>query len=407
VGVALLVVPWLVAGALYALAKLEASPAADASRDAVSGASSTASNLEGPWGKLHLTPIVISPPLEYVPSNWGPIEKPQWRFPETSRQTLERFFRARGLPDAAVNQLLAATRDEPRINGLVVTPDVDLVRRLDTNQRAGIYKQLALTALNERQNSAYRHLAASAEEWLGRSPISAATMNLVKPYVYPDGEFVYFSDIDLVRMELKDPAELQRLAKGLLRESTYLVELQIPPETAGDPAKLDALVEYWGRGGRRTDVRPIIESLASKSGHGVDISHLLPAQARMHLYRYPQITLKDLDKPSFANCFWTALNFFRSEPDDRLLDAAYAREMLKRDYYLVHDQLQLGDVALFADSQGNYFHAAVYLASDFYYGKNGTSSLSPWTIVPMNRLRGYYPEYAHDWNVTHYRRKGM
>ena len=166
-------------------------------------------------------------------------------------------------------------------------------------------------------------------------------------------------------------------------------------------------LEYWGRGGRRTDIRPLLESVVSSGqDRTIDISHLLPTLAREHLYRYPRVALGDFDKPSFVNCFWTALNFFNAEPDDRYLSSEFAIERLKRDYFIIHDQLQLGDVAAFVDPAGGIFHAAVYLADGLVFGKNGTSHLAPWSIVPMDRLKSYYPEHEDHWQVVYYRRNG-
>ena len=53
--------------------------------------------------------------------------------------------------------------------------------------------------------------------------------------------------------------------------------------------------------------------------------------------------LADFDKPGMVNCFWTALNFFNVDADDRYLDANVAIERLKRDYFIVHDQFQFGE----------------------------------------------------------------
>ena len=68
--------------------------------------------------------------------------------------------------------------------------------------------------------------------------------------------------------------------------------------------------------------------------------------------------------------------------------------------------MQLGDVVAFVDPAGGIFHAAVYLADGLVFGKNGTSHLSPWSIVPMDRLKGYYLEHADHWQVVYYRRNG-
>jgi hypothetical protein len=126
---------------------------------------------------------------------------------------------------------------------------------------------------------------------------------------------------------------------------------------------------------------------------------------RRLLYRYPKVSLEDLEKPQLANCFWTALNFFNTTPDDRMLDPAYALERLHQDYYLVQDGLQLGDIVALSDRNLNIFHVAVYLADDLVFTKNGFFSLAPWTILPMDRLKGHYAEHRDNWRVTYYRRK--
>lgn len=396
----LIVVPWAIAITLYVRGSAGTLEAEQARTVDPGAAVPVANGTAQPWGRLDITPIVISPPLEYVPSNWGPVEPPRWYFHGATRQQLEQFLTSIGLQPAQVSQLLARVRPEPQ--GLVVEPDPAAVRGLAPNVRAEIYRELALSPRNSRQRDAYRFFGPSADVWLGRVPVSAHTRQAIEPLIYRMGDFVYFADIDLLRPEIGDPAELQRLAKRLFREATMIVKLRL------EPNQLDAAVEYWGRGGRRTDIRPLLESIVTgDQDHSIDVSHLLPTLARNHLYRYPQITLGDLDKAGFVNCFWTALNFFNAEPDDRYLNSSYAIERLKRDYFIVHDQFQFGDVAAFVDPEGGIFHAAVYLADGLVFGKNGTSPLSPWTIVPIDRLKGYYPEHADHWEVVFYRRKDL
>lgn len=394
---ALIVLPWLIAGAFYSRGSGEADPPATSRPVAADDGASARSGDRRPWGQLIITPIVISPPLEYVPSNWGPVEPPRWYFQRATRAQLEQFLASAGVSSEQTAQLLTRVRSEG--HDLIVEPDPTLVRRLAPNVRAEIYRELAMSPRNHRQRDAYRYYASSSEVWL-TGLISPGTRQLVEPLTYRIGDFVYFADIDLVRPAITDPAELQHLAKRLMREATLLVRLRL------DESQLDAAVEYWGRGGRRTDIRPLLESIVmGGQDPSIDISHLLPSLPREHLYRYPRITLGDLEKPSLVNCFWTALNFFNVEPDDRYLNAAIAMDALKRDYFIVHDNLQFGDVAAFVDPAGGIFHAAVYLADGLVFGKNGTSHLSPWTIVPMDRLKGYYLEHADHWQVVYYRRK--
>ncbi len=400
--VVLLVVPWLVAFALYARSGAPAAPAPAVNAEAaLEPAASTLA--PGPWGELVTTPIVISPPLEQVPSNWGPIVPAEWRFPDASRDALDGFLRSTGLSPAQVSALLAAAQPEPRIRGLVVRPDPALLWSLTPDVRAALYMQLAQTGLNPRQQDAYRYGGATPEEWLGSSLVSPETFQLVRPLIYRQGSFLYFADIDLVRTRVRDPEALQRLAKALFRVSTMVVELRVP-----NGSNLGAVAEYRGRGGRRTDILPLLESVTGAETHRqIDITHLLPPTARLNLYRYPRVTLEDLQRPQLVNCLWTALNFFNPRPDDRLVDLDTATAVLRRDYYFVHDRFQLGDLLVLTDSTGALLHVAVYLADDLVFTKNGMSALSPWVIMNVSGLKGYYLQYGENLQVQYYRRNDL
>jgi hypothetical protein len=296
-----------------------------------------------------------------------------------------------------VRALRATVREIP--DGLVIRPSNDLLARLSPDVRARVYVPLMRDERNRPQFEAYRYFGTTIDEWLG-TRISPDTRRLVEPLIYRHEDFLYFADIDLVRSQIED-GELQRLVKALLRHSTVLAKLSIPEES-----ELPAIVEYWGRGGRRTDIRPLLESIAQNDAQ-IDISHLLPPLAREHLYRYPKITGADLDRPALNNCFWTALNFFNVEPDDRYLDLDFALTRLRSAYYVVHNDLQLGDVIAFLDDQFDVFHVAVYVADGLVFSKNGFSSLAPWTILPVEHLKGHYFQYAENWRLVFYRRKDL
>ncbi len=117
------------------------------------------------------------------------------------------------------------------------------------------------------------------------------------------------------------------------------------------------------------------------------------------------MSLAELGQPQLVNCFWTALNFFNEEPDERLVDPKVAVAQLKQNYFIVQDELQLGDIVAISDQHLNIFHVAVYLADNLVFTKNGYFSLAPWTIVPMDQLKGHFAEHAGDWHITYYRRK--
>jgi len=394
---ALLVVPWLIAGGLY-FRRSEPTVAGSVSMPSA-GLNKPVS--AGPWGKLTVTPVVVSPPLEYVAADWGRSTEPDtWYFPGTSAELLEAFLAATGLSTEQVARLRSNVRSQPSIRGVVVTPDTELVRSLNPEVRSRLYGQLAKSALNFDQASSFRFLGASSEDWLGGTLISPQTRRLVEPMIYRDGEFLNFADPEAIRSAISDTEELRRLAKALLRQATVLVRLSV-----GEDSEVDGLADYWGRGGRRIDLRPLLESVVGAGpDRSIDIVHLLPTFARHHLYRYPKASTADYAKPLLANCLWTALNFFRAEPDDRFLDVNTALETLRRDYYVVEHGFQLGDIIGFVDDEGDLFHVAVFLADDLVYTKNGTSPMAPWTIVSTDYLKGFYKRHANDMRLIYHRR---
>lgn len=396
----MLAVPWLVVAGVFLWTH---QPAGEKPARPAPEAASAAK--PGPWGSLKKTPIVISPPLELISDSWGRESRTpyQWLLPGTSPEVMLAFLSSTGLTPEQIAQLQASARPDSSINGLVVTPTPELLRSLSPEVRAKLYVQLGRTPLNFDQCNAFRFAATSSDDWFAGSLISPATRRLVEPLLYRHGEHLYFADVDLVRSQITDPTELRYLAKTLLRQPTDIVELLVT-----DPSSVKDLADYWGNGGRRTDIRPLLESVAAEGkDHSIDIIHLLPTLAREHLYRYPRPTAAERDRSTLVNCLWSSLNFFNSTPDDRFLDVAYSLDRLRQDYYVVESNFELGDVVVFLDEQGNIFHAAVQIADDLVFTKNGQSTMAPWVIVPIETLKDFYrPRWEHP-RLIYNRRKGL
>lgn len=392
----LLVIPWLVVATIY-------TRGAAASAPEPAAAAPKSPGTPGPWGKLVTTPILVSPPLEYIAIEDAPIAALRWSFPGVTADLLASFLASTGMAPEDARSLQAAAQPAPEINGLTIAPDPALVRRLSPEVRGRLYIQLGKTSLNRAQAHAYRFLGASVEEWLSGSTISAETRALVTPLFYRDGNVFYFADYDLVQSLIPSVDERRRLVKTLVRSTTLMVSLSID-----DPSQVDALAEYWGRGGRRIDIRPLLESLAaSPSNQSIDITHLLPSLARNHLYRYPRLSVADFDRPVLANCLWSALNFFSPEPDDRFLDVERSLTTLRDQYTMIEDGFQLGDVIVFVDANGAPFHAAVYLADGLAFSKNGMSQMTPWVIMSVEDIKGFYRTRTSSPRLIYHRRSDM
>jgi hypothetical protein len=305
------------------------------------------------------------------------------------------------MPADQVSRVLAVTTAVPEIRGLVAQPDPELVRALTKQVRGDLYRLLGQSPLNPRQFNARRYPALSVGPWLAPAGLSADTLRLVEPLTYQREGFLFFADLDLIRPQITDPDELHRLIKGLYRTSTLLVRVRVD-----DASQVNAIADYWGRGGRRTDLRPLLDSLARADSvdRTIDLSHLLPTFARDHLYRFPKTTMADYERPSLYNCFWSAMNFFHAQPDDRFVDSGYSLDYLQKHYRVIQADPQVGDIIALFDRNNEFFHAAVDLADGLVFGKNGQSVLAPWAITPIEHLRGHYMEKTDSWRMTYFRR---
>jgi len=394
---ALSILPWVIVAVIYAREnRAEASPAPSGT------AAPSRPGTSGPWGRLIVSPIVVSPPLEYIPADDPPRGPVAWHLPNTSAQVASSFLAWSGMPAADASRLMSGARADGA-GGLTLLPDKALIRGVSPDVRARLYTQLAKSRMNQAQAESYRFLGTSAGDWFDGSAISADTRRLIEPLVYRDGPFLHFADLESARDDITDAAEWRRLRKALMRTSTLLVRVDI--DAVDD---LGVVAAYWGARGRRLDIRPLLESV---SGHdddrAIDVVHLLPTLPRNYLYRYPKLTAGDFDKPLLANCLWSALNFFELEPSDRFLDVPTALNTLRNDYYVVEDNFELGDVVAFLDANDTIFHAAVYLADGLAFTKNGTSPMAPWTIMSIEHIRAFYRTRSEDSRLMYHRRKDL
>jgi hypothetical protein len=390
-----LIIPWLAIAAIWFKPKSKASADDKATINVKESRS-------GKWGNLTLIPIVIAPPMELVFTDWGLNRQPVWFFPNANADAVSQMLQSAGVSADTASGLCAHARPEPGISGVVLSPDPSWVRQLNPETRARIYRELVKSGLNVDQTQAFRFLGSNPDAWFG-DMISPETRQLIDPLIYRDGACMLLSDIELVRNEIGGEEEMRRLGKALFRQPTVIAQLSVDPGS-----DIDALVEYWGRGGRRTEIRPLIESIVG-GGYGrfIDIIHLLPPFAKDHLYNYPQLSAADLNRPMVVNCLWTSLNFFSQKPDDRYLDGAFALKTLKENYFIVESDFELGDIVAFLDEKGDFFHAAVYVADDLVFSKNGISAMAPWTLMTMDEVKSYYRWRSENPRILVHRRKDL
>lgn len=394
-GLAILIAaPWIVVAVLYFRPSF-VSPMPPPETTAAGGTRVA----PGPWGEITLTPITISPPLEYVPADWGRDSPPEWVFPGIPPAQLQSRLSALGVSAEHLATLARFTQAAPEYDGAIVRPPAEIVRALSPDTRARLYPELARSLLNYDHAHSFRFIGQTTNDWFDGSRLSPETRRTIEPLVYRDGSFLHFADIEAVRPLIASPEERQLLAKTLLRNATVMMRLRV-----NSPEDVPGLADYWGRGGRRTDIRPLLDSVSDSTGpHEIDIAHLLPSFPRSYLYRYPKISTADLNRPLLANCLWSALNFFESVPDDRYLDVPYALDALRTRYYVVEHGFQLGDIVALVDDDGVLFHTAVHLAAGYVFTKNGASAVAPWTIMTVEQLTDFYKRRSANPRLLYHR----
>jgi hypothetical protein len=228
-------------------------------------------------------------------------------------------------------------------------------------------------------------------DWrLQDSGLAPESVALLKRLLYPQGDNkLLFADFEPAVRSLPSDAERRLFMKTVSRKRAVLARLKLDSD-----ADVQKISEYWGIGGRRKDVLPLLSSLHRvEKGCTLNVICLLPAFARDHLYCYP-FTAPD-DKGVRQDCYWSAFNFFNETPDNRFNDFSYMNEVLHRDYYRIQEPSQLGDLVFLAAGENkNAIHVAAYVADDLVFTKNGEDLRQPWMLMHIaDMIESYAVKY--------------
>lgn len=351
----------------------------------------------GPWGPLEVTPITLMPPPEFIQEASSERPARAWVFDGVSRPALDDLFHAAGLTESERSQLWAVcTASNP--DTFTCAPDDAFVRGLSRDARARLYVRLGLDERNLEQDNAFRFAGSSVQAWLAEGGLRQELIAAIEPLAYRRGNYWMFADLRLVEPLTRSADEHARLVRTLAADQTLFVRLRVD-----ERSNVDELTNYWGRGGREQQVRPILESLSKvPGGASLSIRALLPpfAQTRLSTYQPPSLDAAERQR----DCHWTTMNFFNDTLDDAYLgNPQLLVERLKSDYYPVFGNFQLGDVVLFLAGD-QLFHSAVFIADDILFTKNGPNPSNPWMFARLKDIEGFYPQ-AEPVHVAYYRHR--
>jgi hypothetical protein len=144
-------------------------------------------------------------------------------------------------------------------------------------------------------------------------------------------------------------------------------------------------VAWWGVHGREDALRARLLASMRDGDAGVPLRELLPPFARARLGTFPP-------RDTRFDCFWTVLNFFSPTTDGGpLIDSDVFDATTSRWTQVPLDQLRFGDVLAFRTEAGATVHAAVYLAEDLLFSKDGWTIHRAWELGRIARERAVYP----------------
>ena len=354
-------------------------------------------NSAKPWGSLECTEVKLVRPDEAFPSTPPERQKIQWFFKDRTPAQLAALVQSCDLTAEQKAALLAPGRCEAGSQGCVLTPPLEVLRDMSAAARGKLYAVLAESELNPYQQHPFRFHPGDLEECLTENKLAPETTKLIRKLAYFDRGVMCFANSHVLEHFLAVD-ELRTAARALSHNTTFIMKLRVNTDS-----DIPALEKYWGQGGRGDAIKPMLESMAkTPGGASISVAFFLPPFPRLRLHTYPNPALDKSPKP--PDCFWTAMNFFNTEPDQGFFDPAYLQRTLKTQYERVRGDWAFGDVLLFVQDGDKALHMCVYVADDVVFTKNGSDPLQPWVL---NRLPEMLAQYPSDkpLQVRGYRRK--
>jgi len=341
--------------------------------------------IPGPCGKIEAIEIPLANPDGIFPDREERLAKPKWFFENVSESQLTRFFNSCDLRPQELRMLLDQRTWQVLPHGIEVSPPEQLIWSLQPQSRQQLYSVLARSKSNFPQCFPFRFPLNGFEERFRRSDLSIEEIEKIRRLTYTNSGYLCFTDLAAVKPALSSK-EFKELIETLYQVPAYILRLHVMPDS-----DIDALANYWGKGGREKLIAPLLNSLAKIPGGGsFNISYFLPEFARLRLYTYPYAW----PDPTMSkqDCFFTSMNFFNEKPDTNFLDRAYTARVLQTEYVRIEQNPSFGDVVALCSSTGEIFHTCVYIADNFVFTKNGVDAEQPWVLMKIaDMLMIYYP----------------
>lgn len=334
----------------------------------------------GPWGELEVWELRLEIPEEFVGKEELAPRPTQWNFGKITLEEARQLLALQGFSSAGVEGLLREASVQAGTGELMVRPTEEAVLRIPPEVRSQLYLFLSRHPANRYYQEPVYLPEAERERILRQKQFSSPLeiRKLLDRLSYPRNGYAYFSDPEIVLRHLPDDRERMQFLRAIFAVNAVRAGLRVEPGS-----DLQKPLTYWTfsmPGVTVKDLKPLLESFQNLKNAGtLSILYVLPPMARLRLYTTPRPEEMAATKP--PDCHWTALNFFRPEPDPKLSDNQYASQFIKDHYYQIGQASQPGDLLLLLNPQGQVMHSATYVAGDIYFTKNGLNVAQPWVLM--------------------------
>lgn len=354
----------------------------------------------GGWGVLEPVELPLANTDGIFPDQAERLQNPKWFFERYTEGRLSRFLSSCDLRPVERRILLDKRSWDIGTNGVSITPSEQLVWSLTHRARQQIYAALAKSTANYPQCFPFRFPLNGFDLKFKDSGLPVEQVERIRRLTYTNESYLCFSDLEAVKRVLK-PEDFKDLVETLYILPSYLLRLRVSPDS-----DIEALVKYWGKGGREKRIAPMLTALSKvPGGTSMNISYLLPTFARLRLYTYPE-AWNDATA-SRQDCFYTAMNFFNEAPDTNFFDSVYSRRVLDSQYEPVNEEPMFGDLIALFNDQGDAIHTCVYIADDFVFTKNGINAAQPWVLMRMADMLLVYYTPEKNGRILFLRRKNL
>jgi hypothetical protein len=382
------------------------SPAVEEQRNA-EGAGSVATeekgaklSARGVWGQLETFEVLLEAPLYLIRAGEPKSVRTRWFFAKLKEDAVVDLIRRTVQKEALVQKLCDRDRWLEDAAGVTVFPRTEDLIQIDADSRITLYTELAKFQENPFHVEPEILYGSSFEEWVDGVQISEKARDFIRTVSYWRGSMLQFADIPALLGLLPTEQERLEALRALSRTPSLVGKIII------NSTPTEELASYWHKGFRLKDTSAFMASVKrNRNVDRMDILHLLPSGIRKILYTFPDPTQSR--SGYLPDCHWSSLNFFNTQPLDRLADPIQATAYVLEKFTPIEPPYELGDVLFFTDSKtGDAYHSCAYIADDVVFTKNGRSPLQPWVLMKLESVKALY-DMHFDTKISGYRRKDM